>query len=71
MSQFVGPIEPQTDFEMGDVVEFNAPNSKERLQGTITRIYNTRTAYYADVPGKGRFYIRVDEDNIELVEKAG
>lgn len=63
MSQYLGE-DYSTEFSLGETVSFD--HDRERLTGTVVRVYSTRLLYHVEVDGK-RYEVEVPDDNPERV----
>lgn len=61
MSRLVEIEQDTQEFDFDDIVSFNHQGS--RLEGSIVRVYNTRTVYHVLVDGK-RYSVEVGVDDI-------
>lgn len=73
MSSRVYSYLDRNEFELGDYVEFNAPDtgwedSRTRLRGQVVRVYNSRELYHVEVEGV-RYLVHIDDD-IRKVERS-
>ncbi len=67
MSRSLSSFEyPDDDFELGDIVEFDAPYGG-RLTGDVVRVYNTRSHYHVEVDGS-RYEVSRRDDNMQKVK---
>lgn len=67
MSRIIPSPECLSEFELNDKVSFIAPWGNDRIQGTVVRVYNSRTLYHVEVDGT-RYEVTYD-DEPRLVEK--
>lgn len=57
------------EFEIGDIIEFDAPFDGGRRTGEVVRVYNSRTVYHA-VGRDGYRYEVTYADNLTLIRRA-
>jgi hypothetical protein len=69
MSQLLNRSDYESsDFELGDIVEFDSPYGGGRLRGEVVRVYNSRNVYHVEVDGE-RYSVRTDSGNQDNVRR--
>ena len=58
------------EWQLGDMVEFNAPEGG-RLQGRLVRIYNTRDVFHVETWQGRRYQAELEADQMRLLKSHG